>query len=61
MFLGYLYGEPHVITLDGLHYDFNGLGEYVLLDMPGHLMVQGRTAEAEVPQGDTRALTNRLQ
>ena len=25
------YGDPHFITLDGLKYTFNGIGEYVLV------------------------------
>ncbi|OQV22809.1 Ras-related protein Rab-11A [Hypsibius exemplaris] len=39
------FGDPHIWTLDGLRYTFNGLGEYVLIDMPGQLEVQGRTAK----------------
>ena len=25
------YGDPHLITLDGVRYSYSGLGEYVLL------------------------------
>ncbi|XP_077592962.1 sushi domain-containing protein 2 [Stigmatopora nigra] len=39
-----VFGDPHLITLDGVRYSFNGKGEYVLLTSPGRrLSVQGRT------------------
>ena len=28
-----MYGDPHIITLDGLKYTFNGKGEFVLIEM----------------------------
>ncbi|XP_062600104.1 mucin-like protein [Saccostrea cucullata] len=49
---GSSFGDPHVRTLDGLTYTFNGLGEYVMLTMvePGTnltlLEIQTRTAQA---------------
>lgn len=30
---GWFWGDPHVATLDGLKYTFNGLGEYRLLEL----------------------------
>ncbi|CAH1237975.1 FBN3 [Branchiostoma lanceolatum] len=46
-FLATAYGEPHIRTLDGRTYTFNGHGEYVMLrstaDAPHTFMMQGRT------------------
>ncbi|XP_013415295.1 mucin-like protein [Lingula anatina] len=37
-------GDPHLVTLDGLNYTFNGLGEFTLLDVDsGEMQVQART------------------
>ncbi|CAH1773875.1 unnamed protein product [Owenia fusiformis] len=38
----YSIGDPHIETLDGFYYTFNGLGEYILLDTD-NVMLQGRT------------------
>ncbi|XP_078693760.1 mucin-like protein [Branchiostoma floridae x Branchiostoma belcheri] len=46
------WGDPHITTLDGVRYAFNGLGEYVVLDVDGVYMIQGRTALAK---GSSRA------
>ena len=27
-----MYGDPHIVTLDGLKYTFNGKGEFILLE-----------------------------
>ncbi|XP_020833252.1 sushi domain-containing protein 2 isoform X2 [Phascolarctos cinereus] len=38
------FGDPHFLTFDGVHFTFNGLGEYVLVQSDlTKLMVQGRT------------------
>lgn len=37
-------GDPHITTLDGTHYDFQGAGEYVALREPGLAEVQVRQA-----------------
>lgn len=41
------FGDPHVTTLDNRTYTFNGLGEYVLLRVPGgDFEIQARTGKA---------------
>ena len=36
-------GDPHITTLDGVSYTFNGVGEYYLLDTEDNILqVQGR-------------------
>ncbi|XP_038046069.1 uncharacterized protein LOC119720470 [Patiria miniata] len=47
----WLWGDPHIVTLDGLEYSFNGLGEYTLAlieDDDGQQLfeLQGRTRQA---------------
>ncbi|XP_071482117.1 uncharacterized protein [Diadema antillarum] len=50
---GWMLGDPHITTLDGYDYTFNGLGEYTLVTVP---QING-TAELFTLQGRTmRAL-----
>ena len=43
----WFWGDPHVMTLDGKQYTFNGLGEYVLLQSAiNNFALQGRTMKA---------------
>ena len=38
------WGDPHITTIDGRRYTFNGLGEYVLLrTTSSNFELQGRT------------------
>ena len=38
-----MYGDPHLLTLDGLQYTFNGRGEFILIQTINNLLtVQGR-------------------
>ena len=44
---GWVWGDPHVQTLDGKQYTFNGLGEYTLLQTSQRsFILQGRTMQA---------------
>ncbi|XP_032049167.1 mucin-4 [Aythya fuligula] len=47
------FGDPHITTLDGLSYTFNGLGDFVLLlagDAWSSFVLQGRTARTGTAQ-----------
>ncbi|XP_053930529.1 mucin-4 isoform X3 [Cuculus canorus] len=47
------FGDPHITTLDGLTYTFNGLGDFVLLlasDARTSFVLQGRTARTGTAQ-----------
>uniref|UniRef100_A0A8C4WYG9 Mucin-like protein n=2 Tax=Eptatretus burgeri TaxID=7764 RepID=A0A8C4WYG9_EPTBU len=49
-FIAALFGDPHLTTLDGVSYTFNGLGDFVILQGNNtngtYLMMQGRTQRA---------------
>ena len=43
-----MFGDPHVVTLDGKNYTFNGLGEYTMIDVnEGFFQLQARTQRAK--------------
>ncbi|KAF2976181.1 hypothetical protein EK904_010212, partial [Melospiza melodia maxima] len=47
------FGDPHITTLDGLTYTFNGLGDFVLLlasDAQTSFVLHGRTAQTGMAQ-----------
>ena len=45
--IGWVFGDPHIRTLDGLEYSFNGLGEYMLVATTDKTFtLQGRTLRA---------------
>ncbi|KAI8498003.1 hypothetical protein Bbelb_239470, partial [Branchiostoma belcheri] len=54
-------GDPHLTTLDGLSYSFNGYGEYLMANTtdsaPRGFLMQGRTALADVEEGKTPLAT----
>ncbi|XP_078578168.1 uncharacterized protein LOC144863080 [Branchiostoma floridae x Branchiostoma japonicum] len=54
-------GDPHLTTLDGLSYSFNGHGEYLMANTtdgaPRGFLMQGRTALADVEEGKTPLAT----
>lgn len=42
-----VYGDPHVVTLDGFKYTFNGLGEFILIETnDDSFTLQGRMVQA---------------
>ena len=47
----WLWGDPHIVTLDGLFYTFNGIGEYIFLDS-SVLQIQNRAVQVEVSYSD---------
>ena len=54
MYAAFLFGDPHMITLDGLQYTFNGAGEYIILNaLNGAFLVQARAEPAERVDGGT--------
>ncbi|WP_169820261.1 InlB B-repeat-containing protein [Corallococcus exiguus] len=47
-----LWGDPHLTTMDGVRYDFQGAGEYVLLRDPGlELQARHTPVQTEQPVG----------
>ena len=49
---GWFYGDPHIRTLDGFEYTFNGLGEYTLVETTyDEFTLQGRTTKARDDKG----------
>ena len=48
-----MYGDPHIVTLDGFKYTFNGKGEFTLIEtMDNSFTLQGRMLEATDPDGN---------
>ncbi|XP_070645130.1 mucin-4 isoform X7 [Bos indicus] len=46
--LAWMVGDPHITTLDGVNYTFNGLGDFLLVrtqDRNSSFLLQGRTAQ----------------
>ncbi|KAM8960766.1 uncharacterized protein RCH25_036533 [Pelodytes ibericus] len=53
------FGDPHLITIDGNKYTFNGKGEYVLLSAPEKsLIIQGRTQSCNHEPSISASLTS---
>ena len=53
-----MYGDPHIVTLDGLKYTFNGKGEFTLIETDGDFFsLQGRMVEAEGADGENADAT----
>ena len=52
---GWFWGDPHIKTLDGGNYTFNGLGEYTMVDAKnGTFKLQART---KLAQGNSTTAT----
>ena len=53
-----VYGDPHVVTLDGHKYTFNGKGEYTMIATDDDsFTLQGRMVEAINREGEKSAAT----
>jgi len=42
----FFFGDPHITTIDGVLYSFNGLGEYYMVYSPTLFTLQARTQKA---------------
>ncbi|KAK3583696.1 hypothetical protein CHS0354_021446 [Potamilus streckersoni] len=49
---GFSWGDPHIVTLDGFNYTFNGWGEYTLVEIGSTFIIQARTDLAARADGD---------
>ncbi len=47
-----MYGDPHIVTLDGFKYTFNGRGEYLLVQVDDEFTFQGRMIRPLSPSGN---------
>ena len=51
------FGDPHLITLDGYMYTFNGKGEFTLVEtVGGGVTLQGRMVEAQTGNGSNQTV-----
>lgn len=52
------FGDPHIVTLDGVEYTFNGYGEYDILQVDGpEFKLQGRMKPLVDEHGKTTRAT----
>ena len=57
-FVGRMFGDPHIVTLDGHKYTFNGKGEFTLIEtVDDSFTLQGRMVEATDARGSRIAAT----
>ena len=58
LFVGRMFGDPHIVTLDGFKYTFNGKGEFTLIEtMDDSFTLQGRMMQATNASGRPIAAT----
>ena len=58
IFIACVYGDPHIVTLDGFKYTFNGLGEFVLIETSvNSFSLQGRMIQALDSDGNPISAT----
>ena len=58
LFVGRMFGDPHIVTLDGLKYTFNGKGEFTLIEtVDDSFTLQGRMMQATNASGRPIAAT----
>ena len=58
LFVATTYGDPHIITLDGVEYTFNGYGEYHILRVANlEFELQGRMQPLVGEDGNTARAT----
>ena len=53
-YVGWFYGDPHINTLDGRMYTFNGRGEYTLVSLGEEFELQARTEPMNTYTGATQ-------
>ena len=54
----FVIGDPHIVTLDGLKYTFNGKGEFVLIEtVDANFALQGRMVDATDQDGNPARAT----
>ncbi len=61
-----VYGNLHIVTLDGLDVTFDGLGQFVFLKSknsftPMHIMMQGRTDFVDLDSVVSQPKATRLE
>ena len=58
LFVGRMFGDPHIVTLDGFKYTFNGKGEFTLIEtVDDSFTLQGRMMQATNASGRPIAAT----
>lgn len=56
--IAFTFGDPHIVTLDGFKYTFNGFGEYTLIDTDDNsFTLQGRMIQARDENGNSISAT----
>ena len=57
-----MFGDPHIVTLDGYRYTFNGKGEFVLSEtLDGSFMLQGRMTEPHLSNSSNQTINGTIR